>query len=52
MDSQLQLHGVIYLDLQKVVDSVPHNRLLCKPESYGISREISKLGQRFLMGRD
>ena len=37
MDSQLQLHGVIYLDLQKDVDSVPHKSLLCKPESYGMS---------------
>ena len=34
---------VIYLDLQKAFDSVPHNRLLCEVESYGIYGKFPKV---------
>ena len=43
---------VIYLDLQKAFDSVPHNRLLRKVESYGISGKFLNWIKGFLMDRD
>ena len=43
---------VIYLDLQKAFDSVPHNRLLCKVESYGICGKFLNWIKGFLMDRD
>ena len=43
---------VIYLDLQKAFDSVLHNRLLRKLESYGISGKFLNWIKGFLMDRD
>ena len=43
---------VIYLDLQKAFDSVPHNRLLRKVESYGICGKFLNWIKGFLMDRD
>ena len=47
-----QLVDVIYLDLQKAFDSVLHNRLLRKVESYGISGKFLNWIKGFLMDRD
>ena len=43
---------VIYLDLQKAFDSVPHNRLLLKIESYGISGKFLGWIKSFLSNRE
>ena len=43
---------VIYLDLQKAFDSVPHNRLLLKVESYGISGKFLGWIKSFLSDRE
>ena len=43
---------VIYLDLQKAFDSVPHNRLLVKVESYGISSKFLAWIKSFLSDRE
>ena len=43
---------VTYLDLQKAFDSVPHNRLLHKVESYDISGKFLNWIKGFLMDRD
>ena len=43
---------VIYLDLQKAFDSVPHNRLLVKVESYGISGKFLVWIKSFLSDRE
>ena len=43
---------VIYLYLQKAFDSVPHNRLLCKVESYGICGKFLNWIKGFLIDRD
>ena len=42
----------IYLDLQKVFDSVPYNRLLLKVESYGISGKFLGWIKSFLSDRE
>ena len=43
---------VVYLDLQKAFDSVPHNRLLLKVESYGISYKFLGWIKSFLSDRE
>ena len=44
--------NVIYLDLQKAFDCVPHNRLLLKVESYGISGKFLGWIKSFLSDRE
>ena len=41
----------IYLDFAKAFDSVPHERLLCKIESYGLNEKVLKWTRSFLQGR-
>ena len=41
----------IYLDFQKAFDTVPHQRLLNKMESYGIRGNIQNWTKHFLKGR-
>ena len=43
---------VVYLDLQKAFDSVPHKRLLLKVESYGISGKFLGYIRSFPSDRD
>jgi hypothetical protein len=42
---------VIYIDFKKAFDSVPHKRLLQKIRTYGISGQLFKWIQCFLLGR-
>ena len=42
---------VVYLDFAKAFDSVPHQRLLCKLKSHGISGELLDWIAAFLVGR-
>lgn len=42
---------VIYLDFAKAFDSVPHERLLVKLESYGITSHVAAWVRDFLTGR-
>ena len=42
---------VVYLDFAKAFDSVPHQRLLCKLESHGISGKLLDWIAAFLVGR-
>ena len=42
---------VIYLDYKKAFDSVPHQRLLCKLQGYGISGKVLNWIQEFLCHR-
>ena len=42
---------VIYIDFRKAFDSVPHQRLLLKLESYGIGPVLLKWFRSFLSGR-
>ena len=42
---------VIYLDLAKAFDTVPHQRLLIKLSGYGIGRRILEWIKQFLIGR-
>ena len=42
---------VVYLDLAKAFDSVPHNRLLLKLESYGVKGTLLDWMKNFLIGR-
>ena len=42
---------VIYLDIAKACDSVPHRRLLLKLQSYGINGRYLNWISNFLLGR-
>ena len=42
---------LVYLDFAKAFDSVPHERLLCKIESYGLNEKVLKWTRSFLQGR-
>ena len=42
---------VVYLDFWKAFDTVPHHRLLSKLEAHGISGNILKWIEAFLVGR-
>ena len=42
---------VIYLDLAKAFDSVPHRRLLLKLQSYGLNGTYLNWISNFLLGR-
>ena len=42
---------VVYIDFKKAFDSVPHQRLLLKLESYGIGPDLLKWFRSFLSGR-
>ena len=46
-----ECNGVVYLDFNKVFDSVPHKRLLIKLESYGITGKILRWIHYFLSNR-
>ena len=41
----------IYLDFKKAFDTVPHERLLLKAESYGIQGDVLQWLRAFLIGR-
>ena len=41
----------IYLEFAKAFDSVPHERLLCKIESYGLNEKVLKWTRSFLQRR-
>ena len=42
---------IVYLDFRKAFDTVPHQRLLVKLKSYGITGELYKWIEDFLVGR-
>ena len=42
---------IIYLDFRKAFDSVPHERLLCKLQAYGVTGNILNWIRNFLTGR-
>ena len=42
---------MVYLDLRKAFDAVPHNRLLLKLEAYGITCEVWDWIKCFLSNR-
>jgi hypothetical protein len=42
---------VIYLDFAKAFDKVPHNKLLCKLESFGIRGNLLNWFRSYLLGR-
>ena len=41
---------LVYLDFAKAFDSVPHQRLHCKPKSHGISGKLLDWLMAFLVG--
>ena len=42
---------IVYLDFRKAFDTVPHQRLLAKLKSYGITGSIHEWIKNFLTGR-
>ena len=38
---------LVYLDFAKAIDSVPHKRLICKLQNYGISGNLLLLIRNF-----
>ena len=43
---------VIYFDFQKAFDMVPHRKLLCKINSFGIRGKLLRWIENFLIGRE
>ena len=42
---------VVYLNVQKAFDKVPHQRLLLKPKVHGISNDVINLMEKWLTHR-
>ena len=42
---------VIYTDLEKAFDKIPHKRLISKFSSYGLNKELIELITAFLINR-
>ena len=41
----------VYMDFMKAFDTVPHHRLICKLEAYGVQGKLLAWIRAFLLGR-